>query len=91
MEDVMKSIFAFSLSTKSDYYEKGDIIFSDKGDTLGRVIRRMKVAIPGEEIYYSYDVESTVEDYENIKSNAVKLYKIKEYSVRDCSTIYYES
>lgn len=85
----MTTIFAFTLHTNWDYYEKGDCVFTNTGDTIGRIIRKSRVDIPGEKVFYTYDVESTKENFERIKSGDVILYKIKNYSVSNCSTLYY--
>jgi len=81
-------IFAFTLTTKQDCFEKGDCVFSTDGDTIGRVLRRMKVAVNPENVYYSYDVESTKDTYNLIESGEKQLYQVPEYHVRPCSTWY---
>jgi len=61
-------IFAFTLTTKQDSFEKGDCVFSADGDTVGRILRRLKVSVAPENVYYSYDVELTQDIYQLIAS-----------------------
>ena len=84
-----RKLFVFTLNTKKDYYQKGDIVFGSDGATLGRVIRQMRIAIDDADVYYSCDVESTPEDYAKLKTEGYKLYIIDEYSVHDCSVSYF--
>ena len=81
-------IFAFTLTTKQDCFEKGDCVFSADGDTVGRVLRRLKVAVDPENVFYSYDVESTRDTYQIIESGKKQLYRVSEYKVSPCSTLY---
>ena len=81
-------IFAFTLMTKQDCFEKGDCVFSADGDTVGRVLRRLKVAVDPENVFYSYDVESTRDTYQIIESGKKQLYRVSEYKVSPCSTWY---
>ena len=83
----MKHIYAFTISTKEKYYEEGDCIAGHDGDLIGRVLHCLKIEIDPENIYYSYDVESTPEYYEKLKSG-YQLYKVSEFSVHECSTYY---
>lgn len=84
----MKRIFAFTLSTKKDCYEKGDCIFSADGKTVGRVLSRMNVEIDSEHFYYAYDVESDSSTFEKLRSGEMKLYRVDEFSVSECSVMY---
>jgi hypothetical protein len=84
----MKDIFAFTLITKEDYFEQDDCVFTADGDTVGRVLHRLKVAVDPENIFYSYDVESTSDIYQLIESGKKQLYCVPEYHVRPCSTWY---
>lgn len=81
-------IFAFTLTTKQDCFEKGDCVFSADGDTVGRVLRRLKVAVDPENVFYSYDIESTPDTYQIIESGKKQLYHVSEYNVSPCSTWY---
>lgn len=85
----MKPVFAFSIYSETKFYDKGDIIFSDKGETIGRVLKCSEIAIPGEKVFYSYDIEAIKEDYERLKSGEIGLWKMKGYSVHPCSISYY--
>ena len=49
-------IFVFTLTAKQDCFEKGDCVFSADGDTVGRVLHRLRVAVDPEDIFYSYDI-----------------------------------
>ena len=80
----MKKVYAFTLSTKKDYYEKGDCIFTADGQTVGRVLSRMKIDIDSQNIFYSYDVESDITTYENLRIGKAKLYRVDEYYVSEC-------
>lgn len=81
-------IFVFTLTAKQDCFEKGDCVFSADGDTVGRVLHRLRVAVDPEDIFYSYDIESTQDTYQSIESGKKPLYRVSEYSVSPCSTWY---
>ena len=81
------SIFAFSLTT-SVVLEKGQTVFSESGDLIGRILAVHK--LPEEKTLYSYDydVESTPDTYAKLKSGELKIYRIDKYSVTSCSICY---
>lgn len=85
----MDKMFVFTMHIETKFYDKGDIIFSDKGETLGRVLRCSKIEIPSEKILYTYDVESTKEDFQRLENGEIDIWKVKEFSVFPCSTFYY--
>jgi hypothetical protein len=85
---VDKEIFAFTLTTKQDCFEKGDCVFASDGDTIGRVLRRLKVEVDPENVFYSYDIESTKNTYQLIESGEKQLYRVSECHVSPCSTWY---
>lgn len=84
-----RRLFVFTLNTKKDYYKKGDTIFGADGTPLGRVIHQARIAIDEKNIFYSCDVESTPDNYAKICIEGYRLYKIDEYSVRECSVAYF--
>ena len=61
-------MFAFSTVSNEKFYDKGDIIFSKDGDTVGRVLKCLKVTTPGDEVFYAYDIESTKDVYDKMRS-----------------------
>ena len=81
-------IFTFTIMTKQDCFETGDCVFSADGDTVGRVLHRLKVAVDPENIFYSYDVESINDTYQLIESRKKQLYRVPEYYLSPCSTCY---
>lgn len=83
-----KEIFAFTLTTRQDCFKKGDIVFSTDGDTIGKVLRCLKVTADPENEFYFYDVESIEDTYHLIENGEKKLYRVSEYSVSPCSTWY---
>lgn len=82
-------MFVFTMHTETKYYDKGDTIFSEKGETLGRVLRCSKIELPKETIFYSYDIESIEEDFQRLKNGEIKIWKVEKYDVFPCSTFYY--
>lgn len=85
----MNQIFAFSIDTETKFYDKGDIVFSDQGEIIGRVLKCSQIEIPEDKIHYSYDVESTKDTYEKLKNGEMKIWKLEKYSVFSCSMCYY--
>lgn len=83
----MKELFAFTITTKNKYYDKGDCIFGSDGDTVGRVLNCMKNEVDPKNVYYSYDVESTPAMFTKLK-NGYKLYKVEYISVQECGVYY---
>ncbi len=83
----MKHIYAFTISTKEKYFEEGDCIAGKDGNLIGRVLHCLKVETAPNGTYYSYDVESSPEYFEKLKSG-YQLYKVSEFSVHECSTYY---
>ena len=77
-------IFAFTLYTETEL-EETDAIFDTTGELVGRILRKHNLYNGN---HFSYDIESTKEDYENIKSGKIKLYNIINYSIHTCSTWY---
>lgn len=86
---MMEPVFAFSIYSETKFYDKGDIIFSDKGETIGRVLKCSEVSIPGEKVFYTYDIEASKEDYERLKNGEFGLWKMEKYSIHSCSISYY--
>ena len=84
----MNSIFAFSMSTETKFYDKGDTIFSDNGEVIGRVLKCMKVNIDEENVLYSYDIESTKDVYEALDKGDMRIWKLEKYTISTCSTWY---
>ena len=84
----MNSILAFSMSSKTRFYEKGDILFSDKGDVIGRVLKCLEVDIDADNVFYAYDIESTKDVYEALENGSMRIWKLNEYTVSKCSTWY---
>ena len=85
----MDKMFVFTMHTETKFYDKGNIILSDKGETLGRVLKCSKIEIPNEKIFYTYDVESTKEYFQRLENGEINIWKEKEFSVFTCSTFYY--
>lgn len=81
-------IFAFSLTTKQDCFEKGDCVFTTDGALVGRILHRCKVAIDPENVFYSYDIESVRDTYQLIESGAKQLYRVSDYHVSPSSISY---
>lgn len=86
----MRRIFAFSLFTKKKYYDKGDMIFSNTGESIGRVLRCSKNDIDLSDVFYSYDIESDEETFKKLQAKEIPIYRIDDYSVHDCLISYIE-
>ena len=86
--DIMNTIFAFTLTTETKYYEEGDLIFDTSGSDIGRVLRCHRVAVDEIKIFYSYDVESNVNTFKRLQAKEIELYKIPKYSVYPCNIVY---
>ena len=84
----MNTIFAFTLTTETKYYEEGDLIFDTSGSDIGRVLRCHRVAVDEIKIFYSYDVESNVNTFKRLQAKEIELYKIPKYSVYPCNIVY---
>lgn len=75
-------MFALTLTTKSDeYYEVGDVIFTDTGDVIGRILRRSITEISEDEYYCSYSIEASEDVYKDIKNGIVLVSGFDSYSV----------
>ncbi|MBO5097917.1 MAG: hypothetical protein J6B96_06355 [Agathobacter sp.] len=85
----MKNIFAFTLDTEIKFYDKGDVLFSDKGDTIGKILNCHKNEVMDDKVHYIYDVEATEEIYEMLKNEEIRIWKLDNYTVSTCSTWYY--
>ncbi len=84
----MSSLFVFSMSTETRFYEKGDIIFSDNGDVIGRVLKCSEVDIDEDNVYYAYDIESTKDVYEALENGNMRIWNLDKYTISTCSTWY---
>lgn len=84
-----KTIFAFTLWTK-ERLEKGNCIFTETGDLVGRILSKCPTFTDDYDEFdykdsYSYDIETTEEQYEKIANGEIKL-AIKDYSVHQSNT-----
>lgn len=79
----MSYVFAFTLCSEADL--SGCSIFSDKGELVGRVLKKRESCYGTR---FSYDIESTESLYEKIESGEIRLYGIESYDVRCCNTRY---
>ena len=87
----MRTIFAFTLTTRAKYYEEGDMVFDSSGSDIGRVLRCHRVANDGANSFYSYDIESTVDTFKKLQANEIELYEVTEYNVHPCHMAYTSS
>lgn len=81
-------MFVFSMTAKTRFYEKGDILFSDKGDVIGKIINCREVDNDEYKVFYAYDIESTKDVYKALESGSMYIWKLNEYTVSTCSTWY---
>ena len=81
-------MFAFSTGSNEKFYDKGDIIFSKDGDTVGRVHKCLKVTTPGDEVFYAYDIESTKDVYEKLEKGNLKMWRMEQSKVHPCHVSY---
>lgn len=86
----MKKIFTFTLSTKTKYYEKGELIFDKFGNDIGRILRCLEISRRGSDTFYSYDIESNEETYQKLQKKEIELYMIPAYSVYPSYISYYD-
>lgn len=86
-----KTIFAFTLWTK-EKLEKGNYIFTETGDPIGRILSKYPTFTDDYDEFeykdsYSYDVETTEDQYEKIANGEIKL-AIKECRVHRSNTLW---
>ena len=84
----MNNIFAFTLSCKQNFSDEGECLFMDDGSIAGRILHKTKVDIDYEDNYYSYNIESTEEDYNALLDGTKKIYKLSDYHISPCNTYY---
>lgn len=84
----MGTIFAFSTSANEKFYDKGEIIFSDDGDVVGRVLKCLKVENTEDEVFYAYDIESTKDVYEKLEKGEMKMWRMEQCKVHPCYMSY---
>lgn len=85
----MKQLFTFTLTTKTKYYEKGDLIFDKSGNDIGRILRCLEVSPKGSNTFYSYDIESNEAIYQKLQAKEIELYMVPDYSVHPSYISYY--
>ena len=78
------------MSTETKFYDKGDTLFSDNGKLIGRVLKCLKVDIDEDNVFYSYDIESTRDVYEALEKGNMRIWRLDNYTVSTCSTRYYQ-
>ena len=75
-------MFAFTLTTTSnEYNEIGDVLFTNTGDTIGRILRRSITEISEDEFYCCYDIETSEDMYKAIESGSVQVSGFNFYKV----------
>ena len=84
----MGTIFAFSTSAYEKFYDKGEIIFSDDGDVVGRVLKCLKLENTEDEVFYAYDIESTKDVYEKLEKGEIKMWRMEQCKVHPCYMSY---
>lgn len=84
----MEQIFAFTLDTKEAFYHTGSCVAASDGTIIGRVLRCRKKEIDEDNIFYSYDIESSEETFMKLKSKEIGIFRVNEYSVYRCSVAY---
>lgn len=84
----MKSMFAITITTNEEHPKEDRSFFSDKGEFIGRVLDVRKNTIDPNNVFCSYDVETTKEIYEQLKNETMKLYGLDDYIVSKSSTYY---
>lgn len=85
----MKSIFTITVITKENYGEGDPTLFTENGDMVGRTLAYRKNDIDSDNVFYSFDIETSEEMYNKLKSGEIKLYHLKEYSVHKSNLTYY--
>lgn len=83
----MKKLFAITITTHKDYSGSSGF-FLDDGTPVGRILHMSKVQIDPNETLYCYDIESSKEIYDALKSGKNNLYRVSNYAVDLCSTVY---
>ena len=84
----MKQIFTFKLDTKEEHYHTGSCVAASDGTIIGRVLHCSKNEIDEDNIFYSYDIESTEETFRKLKSKEIEIFRVNEFSVYPCSVTY---
>ena len=84
----MKSMFVITITINENHPKEGRSFFSDKGECIGRVLDIRKNSIDPNNVFCSYDVETTKEINEQLENGTMKLYDIDDYNVSKSSTNY---
>jgi len=84
----MKSMFVITITINENHPKEGRSFFSDKGECIGSVLDIRKNSIDPNNVFCSYDVETTKEIYEQLENGTMKLYGLDDYTVSRSSTNY---
>ena len=76
----MTELFSITITTTADLGELPSF-FTDKGELVGQTLCGRRNDFDPNHIYYTYDVESSRNMFEQLSSGTAKLYNITDYTV----------
>lgn len=82
-----RELFAFTLRIKKEFEETASF-FTNEGQPIGRTLSK-HIYINGEDRWFSYDIESTPDIFNKLKSRELKMWNnVGDYSVEKASMCY---
>lgn len=76
----MTELFSLTITTTANLGESPSF-FTDKGEPVGRTLCGRRNDFDPNHIYYTYDVESSQNMFEQLSNGTVRLYNVTDYTV----------